>query len=346
LKTERFVYNNLPKSSQTHGGIAEEGIKKHLSFFSPNVVSLSTIGAPNATVAQKWATENNIPCVATVHSHPENIIRHSLVEMGYPYESIIKIAEKTRQRIQRLSSELQAIIVRSSVSQIELQKYGLQGNFKVLRGGVDKDTFCPSESEEEVFTLREKFGLDIKDILLLFVGRFCPAKSSDSVIQILRELRNINKNIKLVVVGDYSHYKFELRELKNTGVHFLGELKKQDVADVMKTVDIGIAPSTEETFGQGIAEMMSSELVCAVPNIGGHMEFARTNSSLMLDPFNKEKPENWVNIIYHYLINPHLRKNVGEMARKQVNTINESYQHFIDIHKEVYENFIAPIDVS
>jgi len=338
LENERFLYNNLPQSSQTHWWLAENDIINYLDEFQPDIVSIPTIWAPNASIAQLWAKNNNIPLVATIHSHPWLLVRHTLWEMWYDTETVEKISKKVKRKIQTISNDINTIIVRSSTSLDQLQEWWLNWNYKVLRWWIDKTVYRPCFNDFEKISLREKYNLNLESKLILFVWRFCPAKESDSILLILEKLREIDDSIELVVVGNNTHYESSLESLKLKWVNFVGELWKNETSEVIRSTDFWIAPSEEETFGQAIAEMMSSWLTCAVPKNWWHRDFANETNSLLLDTFNVNDSESWVSSIYETLLDADKREWISLMARKSIWDINDSYEDFIKIHRKTYED--------
>ncbi|MBP7671181.1 glycosyltransferase family 4 protein [Candidatus Gracilibacteria bacterium] len=332
---ERMVYHNLPPTAQTHGGIAPISLTQYLDTFRPDVLSLSTLGAPNASVAQKWAQNNQVPIVATIHTHPGMLVKKATEELGLTADKIDRLCDITRKKISRLVKRLDLVIVRSPNSQNELEQWGIEARYSVLKGGIDKQAYKPSESEDEVKAIRRQYGIGINDFVMIFVGRFSPAKESEAVLKTYREAKKEKPSVRLVVVGNNSYYADMLSDLGQEGIIMLGELPPEDVAKIIRSADIGIAPSPYETFGQAIAEMMSSGLPCLLPVEGGHRAFASPDSAILLPVFAENTHSIWVNQLLSCANDCEARRKIGQLARDCVPDLNDSFRDFIDIHNEV-----------
>lgn len=101
------------------------------------------------------------------------------------------------------------------------------------------------------------------------VGRFAYQKNHDYLIDIFKEIYLLNKNTKLLLIGDGSLINREKEKVLNLGLEenviFLGN--RNDVFDLYNAFDCFILPSRFEGLGMVIIEAQASSLHCYVSDI-------------------------------------------------------------------------------
>ena len=120
----------------------------------------------------------------------------------------------------------------------------------ILSNGVDTDRFRPPKDPAERERLREEFGLPIGRPLALFVGRLVPKKGINIALAAPRE------GYELVVAGSGDARALDGR----AGVHFLGSLRPERVAELMRACDVLVLPTVGEVFPLVVKEAMSTGL--------------------------------------------------------------------------------------
>lgn len=122
---------------------------------------------------------------------------------------------------------------------------------EVLANGVDGEFYRPSGGVEERTRIRERFGLPLDRVLVLYVGRLVPKKGFELVLDAA------DGAYELVVVGtgdDRAVQQVRGRE----AVHHLGGRPAEEVAELYRACDVFALPSTGEGFPLVIQEAMSS----------------------------------------------------------------------------------------
>ncbi len=128
-------------------------------------------------------------------------------------------------------------------------------------------------------------------------------------------------NIELKIIGEGELKKYYQQKTKTLGiannVHFLGEIKQDDIVRYYHAESMFILPSTEiEGFGIVLLEAMACNVpVIATSIVGTSSDIEKYNTGLVVEPKNAEAI---VQAIITILNNPTLAKNMGENGIKLV----------------------------
>lgn len=125
----------------------------------------------------------------------------------------------------------------------------------VIPRGIDMSRFNPAHRNPE---LRQQWGAEDNDRVLLYVGRVAPEKNLELLISTFEQVRAVAPRVQCVVVGDGP----SLNALKNRlpWVHFAGAQQGEALAQHYASADIFVFPSLTETFGNVVPEAMASGL--------------------------------------------------------------------------------------
>ena len=136
----------------------------------------------------------------------------------------------------------------------ELSSNGFR-RVQVLARGVDSDTF---DLARRSTSLRQTWGADADDFVLLHVGRVAAEKNLAMLAQTYSHLKRQNARVRLVMVGDGP----ELNAFKAQvpDAIFVGIKTGQALAACYASADLFVFPSKTETFGNVTLEAMSSGL--------------------------------------------------------------------------------------
>jgi glycosyltransferase involved in cell wall biosynthesis len=144
-----------------------------------------------------------------------------------------------------------------AVSQVVVDsvvKYPIQykNKLKKIYNGIPK--LEPQNSGEKV---RANWSLPANAPLLISVGRLARQKNQATLIELLRHLSEAH----LLLIGegelrDSLHKQVTALQLEDK-VHFLGEMKSQDVLDLLSVSDVFVFPSLYEAMPMALVEAMS-----------------------------------------------------------------------------------------
>ena len=140
------------------------------------------------------------------------------------------------------------------------------GKVFIMHNAIDceKFRFRPEVRER----LRKEMGLDGK-FVIGHVGRFERQKNHEFLIEVFAEVHKKNENSVLLLIGDGSlkdpiRQKVIVLNLEEY-VFFLGQ--RDDVADLLQTMDVFVLPSLYEGFPVSIVEAQANGLVCIASDL-------------------------------------------------------------------------------
>lgn len=181
-------------------------------------------------------------------------------------------------------------------------------------------------------------------MLIGTVGRLDPVKDQITLVQAFIHLVKtypaaINK-VRLVLVGD-GVLQPKLRELGlEAGIDdliwFAGE--RNDVADIMQTLDLFVLPSINEGISNTILEAMATELPVIATDVGGNPELVINNQTGYLVP--KQNPTAMAEAFKHYLDNPELLTCHGQAGRERCEStfsLNRMIHDYMTVYDQILE---------
>ena len=136
-----------------------------------------------------------------------------------------------------------------------LTRMGVQ-NAGVLDHGVDSRTFRPAARDAG---LRRSWGADDGTPVAIHVGRLAAEKNLQLLQRAFAAFLEVHPQGRCVVVGDGP----SLMEIKDACPQavFAGMRRGEELARYYASGDVGIFPSTSETFGNVVLESLASGLV-------------------------------------------------------------------------------------
>jgi alpha-1,6-mannosyltransferase len=130
--------------------------------------------------------------------------------------------------------------------------------------GVDLETFSPAPRGQAA-------AWRPRVVRLVFVGRLWPEKAPDVALDVLARLIAGGLPAQLVLLGG-GPLESDLRaraRAERLPVHFAGHLAgRHQVAELLATADVALAPGPRETFGLGVLEAMASGTPVVVSGVG------------------------------------------------------------------------------
>lgn len=166
------------------------------------------------------------------------------------------------------------IIANSRFTRNELEKIGINSErIMNISPGVNSERFKPMKSTQ-VQDLKESIGLNLKQKLILSVGRLSRRKGFDQVIKSIMPLRKkgLDVHYALIGIGEDKDYLQKLAEDEHVSpfVHLLGHVSMDDLPRWHNAADIFMMPNREingdvEGFGMVFIEAAA----CGKPSIAG-----------------------------------------------------------------------------
>ena len=243
----------LPLYPELKLGLPGPAVSDKLEEFKPDlvhVVNPAVLGLGGIWLAKT----NNIPLVASYHTHLPKYLEHYGMGMLEPLLwELLKAAHN--QALLNLCT--------STAMVSELEDKGIQRT-ALWQRGVDTENFRPELRSEK---MREKlFGkYQNTDSLLIYVGRLSAEKQIERIKPVLDNI----PGACLALVGD-GPYRGQLEKIfENTKTNFIGYLSGEELASAYASGDIFLFPSSTETLGLVLLEAMAAGCPVIGANKGG-----------------------------------------------------------------------------
>ncbi|HEY1002952.1 MAG TPA: glycosyltransferase, partial [Streptosporangiaceae bacterium] len=202
-----------------------------------------------------WAREHGVPAVMVSHESVTALLKLTRLGPGRLRSALSRgVADWLNQRTARAYHR---IICTTGWAAAEFGRIDA-GNVVRVPLGVDLDTFSP-----RVRRVRTQYA-DEGQILLVHCGRLSAEKRPQRSLTTLATLRAAGLPVRLVVAGDGPLRARLVRRATRTGlpVTFAGFLSgRTDLAALLASADVAIAPGPAETFGLAALEA----LACGTP---------------------------------------------------------------------------------
>lgn len=187
-----------------------------------------------------------------VHSHANQ----KMYETNAVYKLLIKL---NKYLIRKYASDLCACSYEAGESLFGKEK------FEIVINGIDMKRYINPDFDK-VQELKSKFHIYENDIVLGNIGSFSKNKNQIFLVDILKDLIKINKDYKLILVGD-GKLRHDIEndvkscELQNNIV-FTGV--QEDIPEILQLFDIFLFPSIFEGLGIVAVEAQAASVPCLV----------------------------------------------------------------------------------
>jgi alpha-1,6-mannosyltransferase len=157
----------------------------------------------------------------------------------------------------RTAEAFDQIVCTTAFAAAEFRRLGVP-NLVEIPLGVDLDTFHPSRADD---TIRSRYARP-GELLVVFCSRLSAAKRPELAVDALGALRNAKVPAVLVVAGDGTRRTALAYRAARLPVRFAGHIaERSDVAALLASADVVLAPGPVETFGLAALEA----LACGTP---------------------------------------------------------------------------------
>lgn len=203
--------------------------------------------------------------------------------------------------------------------------------------GVDTSYFKDSIRHEDKLTLRNRFGINDEDFLLLFTGRIVGDKGVNELAKAFDVLSKKHSRIHLLMVGDYEHHldpiKPETYDLiqNNSRIHTVSF--QSDIRPYFCISDLLILPSYREGLPNVLIEAGSCGLPLIATNINGCNEvIVEGENGLLISPKNVDA---LANVIDTLLTNTILYDKLRSNARASILKRYDQHVYWEKLHNEL-----------
>jgi len=293
----------LPLYPELKLGLPGPAVSDKLEEFKPDlihVVNPAVLGLGGIWLAKT----NNIPLIASYHTHLPKYLEHYGMGMLEPLLwELLKAAHN--QALLNLCT--------SSAMVNELEDKGIQRT-ALWQRGVDTENFRP---ELRSAKMREKLFGNFKDTdsLLIYVGRLSAEKQIERIKPVLDNI----PGACLALVGD-GPYRGQLEKIfENTKTNFIGYLSGEELASAYASGDIFLFPSSTETLGLVLLEAMAAGCPVIGANKGGIPDIINDGiNGCLYDPDEEDNGESsLIEATKKILVDKNKREKMRIEARKE-----------------------------
>lgn len=246
-------------------------VSQALTAFAPSVVHIVTEG-PLGLATLQAAKAQNIPVSSGFHSPFQDFSR---------FFDLAFLLKPIQRYLCWFHNNTQLTCVPSVDTEIALRELGVVCDLKVVSRGVDIQRFSPKHRSEK---LRQQWGANDDSTVLLYVGRLSPEKEIDLIIETFHTLRQQQKKVQLVIVGDGPDLSRLCNILGADQVCFTGSLTGDALASAYASADVFVFASQVETFGNVVLEAMASGLPVLAYNYACAQQYVVHGRSGYLSP--------------------------------------------------------------
>ncbi len=201
-----------------------------------------------------------------------------------------------------------------------LQKVGIdKGKTFRICNGVDTNKFFPGD----ISSISDcPFNFDDAHVYFGTVGRMHGVKDQMNLVkafvQVLQQTPHLKDSIRLVIIGDGPLHQQAIDYLTENSAENLAWLpgKRDDIADIMRCLDVFVLPSKSEGISNTILEALASGLPVIATKVGGNPELVEDGHCGQL--VEKENSQQMADAIESYALNKALRIQQGENACQRV----------------------------
>ena len=297
----------LPLYPELKLGLPGPAVSEALEEFQPDlihVVNPAVLGLGGIWLAKT----NNIPLIASYHTHLPKYLEHYGMGMLEPLLwELLKAAHN--QALLNLCT--------STAMVNELESKGIRRT-ALWQRGVDTNSFKPEYRNQ---TMRAKLLGKYPDTgsLLIYVGRLSAEKQIERIKPVLEKIPDAS----LALVGD-GPYRNQLEKIfENTKTNFIGYLAGEELASAYASGDIFLFPSSTETLGLVLLEAMAAGCPVIGANKGGIPDIINDGiNGCLYDPDTEDNGEESLIAATKKILEDTTKK---EMMRKAARTEAERW---------------------
>ncbi len=263
----------------------------------------------------------------------------------------------TSRKYQLLRRVLSPLIHRFIPLSRELESYlagriGVSpGKMKRICNGVDAETFRPSRNG--FAQLPVKHFAEPGSIVIGTVGRMQEVKNplllADAFIRLTGLRSEEKERLRLVMVGEGPLRPQVETALRAAGVDSMAWLpgSRDDVPDLLRSMDIFVLPSRAEGISNTILEAMASGVPVVATRVGGNPELVEDGVTGVLVP--SENAELMARAVSEYVGDTEVRKAHGRAGRLKVErafSIDRMVENYLAVYDEVLSGKAGGVTVA
>lgn len=237
--------------------------------------------------------------------------------------------------IEKFLSRYTDAIITINKEDYDLAKSKFHCDIKYIPGvGISKEKFDFNLSEEELNQFRKELGITENDFVMSIIGELNANKNQMLAFNVMKELIDENKNLKLLIIGDgvlkEDYEKYIVENNLQDNVYLLGY--RTDVAKLLKVTDLQLSLSHREGLPVNVMEGMITGVPVIVTNCRGNRDLVQEGKNgYIIGQDDKEKLKELIQKIIN-------NKEEVEMFRQNSMNMAKEYllENIIREYEEIY----------
>lgn len=274
--------------------------RRQLENFAPTIVHVATPDLLGRK-ALKWGIKNDIPVVATYHTHFSSYLK---------YYRLHVLENAMWKYLRGFYSKCTEVYVPSQSMIDVLEEHDISGNLKLWERGVETHRFHPQHRSLE---WRRKYGIEDDEIVICYVSRLVWEKAPDVYARVLSALTSQGYRVRALIAGD-GPAKDGLKTMLPEDTVFTGHLEGDELPKAYACSDIFLFPSDTETFGNVTLEAMASGIPTVCANATGSRTLVKHGETGFLAEAGNV--EAFTTVTKTLVEDPDLRLRMGHAARQ------------------------------
>jgi len=221
-----------------------------------------------------------------------------------------------RVNVERLLVQVarQTILVSDS-NCLTAEQYIRKKNYKIIYNGVDTNKYSPSTYSSYI---RKDFKIPHDIFLIGYIARITKQKAPLDMIDAFAKVHAKYQNVRLLMIGEGDMKNETIKKVAAMNLQdyiYLDDFR-QDVPELLNTLDVFCLPSLWEGLPIALLEAMAAEKAVIATNVDGSKEIIQNmKNGILISP---QKPSQLADSIIHLYENEENRKQLGKEARKTV----------------------------
>jgi glycosyltransferase involved in cell wall biosynthesis len=313
--------------------LSGKAIRKIFDAAQPEIVHIQD-HYPLSRLTMHEADKRGIKIVGTNHFMPENIAQYipGLSKIKPLYNWILW------KWMLDGYNRMEFVVAQSRAAAELIQAQGLRRPVFLVSCGINLGRFRLDPSVDRL-ACRERYGLDPRRTVFLFVGRVDKDKRVAVLLQAVARLAR--DDIQLVIAGHggaEEYYQTLARELNLGGrVHFTGFIPNEDLHVLLNSVDVFTMPSDAELLSIASLEAMACGRPLLLANAVALPELVSPGvNGYLFKPGDAEDAAHYMQLLADQ---PERWKEMGKasLERAKVHSIENTIQRYEEIYKRALQ---------
>ncbi len=183
---------------------------------------------------------------------------------------------------------------------------------------------------------RQQLNLENDSMVLGYAGALTREKGFAQLLEAMKCLKSVD-SLYLLVAGDFSEHREWIDFVEEeglAGIHFLGQIKHEDMPAFMASLDLFVIPSFSETLPTTLLEALATGTPVMATRVGGITEFLQTDWGITI-----ESPEtaSLVTTLEHWRVRRAELQQMGKNGQRYVKK-HHNWEQTSELTEGVYQS--------